>query len=99
MNEIIVNGVTYTPKSEQPTGDRYIVVLPRGWIGVGNVTEEDGTCRIANCYNLRRWEKNGFGGVTTDPKAAGVHLDKCADIIYRRDAEILRVPIAESWNE
>jgi len=98
MAELDINGTIYTPKQDTPTGNRYIVVLDRGWIVVGNVKETDGECRVVNAFNLRKWGKNGFGGVTLKPKGAEVLLDKCADIIYRRDAEIMRVPISEDWN-
>ena len=80
-------------------GDRYIVVLDRGWICVGNLTEEEGVCRLSNCKNLRCWMRNGFGGATLDPKAAEVELDDCADVIYQRSAEVFRVPISEAWGE
>jgi len=77
-------------------GNRFIVVLDRGWIMVGNVTDNaDGTHTISNCANLRKWESGGFGGVTTNPSKSGVLLDPCADVIYVN--EIMRVPISDDW--
>lgn len=57
MNSIVVNGVEYVPKSEQQNiGDVRIIVADRGWVFVGNCTDEDnGEVTIRNCKNIRQW--------------------------------------------
>jgi len=81
-------------------GDRHIVVLDRGWIFCGNLTRtDDGVNTLTNVVNIRKWARNGFGGLTTDPKAAGVECDDCAAIRFRDSALMFAVPVAENWNE
>lgn len=81
-------------------GDRHIVVLDRGWIFCGNLTRtEDGVNTLTNVVNIRKWVRNGFGGLTTDPKAAGMECDECAAIRFRDSALMFAVPVPENWNE
>jgi len=96
--EIEIDGVTYTLK-ETPTSGREIVVCDRGWIFVGHVADEqpDEGLRLVNASNLRKWKKNGFGGVITNPKEAGVELDPCGTVVAL--AVMSRHPIPADWNE
>ncbi len=100
MSTITVNGIEYVPKSSQPTGSRHVVVLHRGWIFVGNISEEDGQVTLTGVRNVRKWASGGFGGMIRDPKGSGAETDACGDLGYRADtAEIMRLPVAETWGE
>lgn len=95
---ITVDGVQYR-KIEQPIGNREIVVLDRGFIFVGNVSNEgENTLRISNAQNIRKWEQNGFGGMCLNPKDAMTTCDPCADVICSVSAPIFRVPVPDDWN-
>ena len=80
-----------------PTGNRHIIVLDRGWIFVGDVTEKDGGYLATNCVNVRKWSSGGFGGLSLSPSGSGAVLDKCAPIKFK-DC-IFMIPVAEDWDD
>jgi len=85
---------------EQKSGDRFIVVLDRGWIFVGNLSEiDDDHFVLSNAKNVRKWEKGGFGLLSQSAKQAGAILDDCADIHFSSSAKILYIPVTEKWDE
>jgi len=80
-------------------GDRHIVVLDRGWIFAGNMTQDEhGVYTLTNCVNVRKWSQGGFGALAISASKAGATLDDCAPIRFRADAMIFAVPIPENWN-
>jgi len=83
----------------QVTGDRYIVVLDRGWIMVGNLSWDidHNEWLLVDCQNLRKWSKGGFGMLTLNPKQAEVVLDDCADIRFNGIEVKFKVIIPASW--
>lgn len=84
--------------NERPQGDRYIVVLDRGWIFAGNVEPcDDGTYLITNAYNVRKWETGGYGALSISASGANAKLDKCAPIKFKE--AIFMTPISEDWHE
>ena len=71
MNEISINGINYLRKdSVQPklNGKRAVVVVDRGWIFAGDVTEENGRIYLDRAVWVFRWESVGFAAVVADPK-------------------------------
>jgi len=82
---------------DKVVGDRHIVVLDRGWIFVGNLSEDDGIYTLRHAFNSRKWERGGFGGLTKSATDSGAVMDECAPIGFRGDAMVLWVAIPESW--
>ena len=80
-------------------GDRHIVVLDRGWIFVGDLSQDDdtGVYTLSNCHNVRKWAKGGFGLLSQDASAAGAVLDKAATLRFRSRALLFAVPVAREW--
>ena len=75
MNSVTVNGVEYLPKSEvKEIGEVRIVVADRGWVFVGNCTDEaNGDVTIRNCRNIRQWgTTRGLGELVNGPTAKTV---------------------------
>ena len=97
---ITIDGVDYAPVTLPSTGNRHLVVLDRGWIFVGNLTKapNGGYC-LTHAQNVRSWGKNGFGGLTKDPKAAEVKVDDCSGLMFDESAVIFTVPVPDDWNE
>lgn len=97
---ITVNGVLYT-KGEfapRPTGKRAVVVVDRGWIFAGDVTETDGRIKLTRAVWVFSWQTCGFSGVVESPKRAGVDIRKMpTDVDIPADAEVFRVPVADDW--
>ena len=81
-------------------GDRHLVVLDRGWIFAGDMTQDKdtGVYTVVNCVNVRKWSQGGFGALSRSAKEAGATLDTCAPIRFRQDALIFAVPIAGDWD-
>src|SRR5687767_8100452 len=97
-NRLVVNDVEYVRKdslSLPPSGSRAVVVVDRGWIFAGDVTEKDGRIILDRAVWVFRWEGCGFDGVISNPKQQAVKLrmmDK--QVIIPIDSEIFRVPVA-----
>lgn len=96
-NEIEINGEKYVKVSSIPTGSRAVVIVDRGWIFAGDVTEKDGRLRLSRALHVLRWESVGFAGMVADPKSAKAVLKPCADVDMPADAEIFRCPVDSKW--
>lgn len=100
INEVSINGVTYYRQQQapQPNGNRAIVVVDRGWIFAGDVTEEKGRIFLDRAVWVFRWESIGFDGVIKDPKSLKVTIKKLDNrVVVPSDSEIFRVPVADNW--
>lgn len=96
MKTVIVDGVTYVQQT--PNGNRCVVVVDRGWIFAGDVTDKDGRIRISNAVWVFRWESIGFDGVLKNPKSNKVTLKKLEhDVDLPVDAEVFRIPVSDDW--
>ena len=77
---------------------RAIVVIKSGWVFEGELLEsEDGTCRLEDCSNIRKWQSGGFGGLTKSATTSGATLDPCEPVTFHLDQMILRVPTPDGW--
>ncbi len=92
---ITVDGAVY--RRESPNGNRAVVVVDRGWIFAGDVTESNGRIKLSRALHVFRWESIAFDGMIADPRSSKVTLKKIADVDIPVGAEIFRVPVGESW--
>lgn len=97
MNDTIeINGIKYT--RAQPNGKRAVIVVDRGWIFAGDVTEENGRIYLDRAVWVFRWEGIGFDGMISDPKSSKVTLRPLATRVdIPADAEVFRVPVGDEW--
>lgn len=93
MNTIEINGVAYAPVVAN--GNRAVVVVDRGWIFAGDVTEENGRIRLSRAVWVFRWESCGFAAVIDDPSKADIR--PIADVDIPAGAEVYRVPVGDDW--
>lgn len=71
---VIVNGEKYV--RERQSGPRKIVVAERGFVFVGNVSEEGDKVIIDNCDCIRRWgTTKGLGELATSGPLKDTVLD------------------------
>jgi hypothetical protein len=78
--------------------NRAVVVVDRGWIFAGDVTEENGRIYLDNAVWVLRWSEVGFNGVIADPKSKKVELRKMGSRVdIPADSEIFRVPVPPRW--
>ena len=97
MKSIVVDGVTYVPESQRPSGTRAVVVVDRGWIFAGDVVRENGRIKLSRAIHVFRWEEIGFDGMIKEPKSRNVTLKPISDVDIPEGAEIFCVPVAEDW--
>ena len=95
MNTVIIDGVEYRPV--QTAGTRAVVIVDRGWIFAGDVTEEANRIRLDRAVWVFRWESIGFDGVIANPKDENVTLRKISPVDIPAGAEIFRVPVGDDW--
>lgn len=101
-NEIVINGVKYVQASSVPTslptGNRHVLVVDRGWIFAGDLTQENGRIYLDRAVWVFRWESIGFAAVVENPKAKGVDIRKMITRVdVPVDAEVFRLPVAADW--
>ena len=100
MNEsITVNGVEYVPASDAvPAGPRAVLVLDRGWVFAGDVTEANGRVVLTNAVQVRSWSSIGFEGMIDDPDSDSVVLKPMPQPVdFPAASELFRVPVGEGW--
>ena len=95
MENVIINGLEYAP-TRNP-GHRAVVVIDRGWIFAGDVTEENGRIRLSRAVWLFRWESVGFSAVVADPKSGKADIRKIDDVDIPAGAEVFRIPVSDDW--
>jgi len=99
---MIIDGIEYVEKRTQPernipSGSRAVVVLDRGWIFAGDVTQQNGRIRLDNALWVYRWEEIGFNEVIADPKNSKVEIKKIDPLDIPEGSEIFRIPVADDW--
>jgi hypothetical protein len=96
-----INGVEYVRRDtlqERPTGNRAVVVVDRGWIWAGDVTEKDGKVILNRAVWVFRWGEVGFDGVISNPKDKRVVLKPMTcPVEIPEGSEIFRVPVHSNW--
>ena len=100
MHTITINGEDYVKASDvpeaQPNGDRAVVVVDRGWIFAGDVTEQDDRIILTRAVWVFRWESIGFNGVIENPDKADIRpMPNAVDI--PKGSEIFRIPVDDDW--
>lgn len=101
-DKIVVQGVTFVPESSVvQTGTKKILVLPRGWVVIGDVTEnkETGLVEVRNASTIRRWgTTKGLGELVNGPTSNTV-LDKIPGLVEVHPLNIIqRITVnASKW--
>ena len=97
MDIIELNGKKYQEVVPAP-GKRAVVVVDRGWIFAGDVTEENGRIYLDRAVWVFRWDSVGFAAVVADPKKAKADIRPLSNRVdIPRDAEVFRMPVGDNW--
>ena len=97
-NTITIDNVKYVREDSiqpQPSGNRAIIVVDRGWIFAGDVTRENGRIKLSRALHVFKWESVGFAGMIE--KTSKADLRPIADVDIPEDSEIFCVPVSENW--
>ena len=100
--KVTICGVEYVrADSVQPApipGNRYVLVLDRGWVIAGDVLDHDGRIRVTRALHVRGWTSVGFDGMIAAPKGGNVVIKPIpSGFDCPADAELFRVPVADDW--
>jgi hypothetical protein len=76
--------------------NRCVVVIDRGWIYCGDVTDEHGRVYLDRAVWVFSWRQIGFAGVLEHPEKADIRPVKHR-VNIPRDAEIYRVEVEDEW--
>lgn len=80
------------------TGNRAVIVVDRGWIFAGNVTEENGRIYLDRAVWVFRWESVGFDGMIADPKSNKVTIKPMKSRVdIPKGSEVFRIPVGDEW--
>lgn len=82
----------------ETNNDIRIVVLPRGWVVVGEYAEAAGEVRMTRCSVIRRWgTTRGLGELVAGPTKATA-LDAVGELRCGRDGVVFSLPCdAAGW--
>ena len=95
-DQIEIDGVKY--QRVQANGKRAVVVVDRGWIFAGDVTEKDGRIYLDRAVWVFNWQAVGFAAVVADPKKAKADIRVMPTRVdLPQDAEIFRLPVGDDW--
>jgi hypothetical protein len=108
LKKITLDGVEYVRADQaQPAplpGKRYVLVLDRGWIVAGDVTDVAGDpnhgarIKVTRALHVRSWSSVGFDGMVASPKGGNVVVKPLPNgFDCPADAELFRVPVADDW--
>lgn len=84
-------------KTKLKNTNKQIVVLDRGFVYVGEVSDEGENIRISNAQNIRRWgTTRGLGELVNGPVANTI-LDPVGTVIAPKRAVIHYILCANGW--
>lgn len=85
-------------KNKTSGKNRAVVVVDRGWIFAGDVTEKAGRIYLDRAVWVFSWQRIGFAAVVANPKQTGVDIRLISTRIdIPTDSEIFRLPVADDW--
>jgi hypothetical protein len=103
LNKVTINGVEYVradsiPSVSKVTGKRAVVVLDRGWIYAGDVTDENGRIKLSRAVHVLSWSSIGFYGMIANPKSSNVNIKPIPNgVDAPSDSELFRIPVDDNW--
>lgn len=96
MKTIKIDGVDYAPVI--PNGNRAVVVVDRGWVFAGDVTDKDGRVILDRAVWVFGWKQIGFAAMIDNPKSEKVDLRPMTrGPNIPAGAEVFRVPVSDDW--
>lgn len=102
VQEIVVDGETYVKRSsvaQVPVGPRVVLVVDRGWVFAGDLSEDNGRVYLDNALHVFSWS-NGFAQLLADPTKAKADLRKLTSRVdVPAASEVFRCPVPEGWGK
>lgn len=74
------------------------MVVDKGWIFAGDLSEQNGKIILTRAVWVFRWESIGFDGVLSDPGSEKCQIRKLVhDVVIPCGAEVFRIPVVDNW--
>lgn len=88
-----------TPGETMESKDIQIVVLQRGWVVLGEFSQEGDICLIKNGYVLRRWgTTEGLGQLKNGPCAETTY-DELPETKFHQLTIVFRLKVGGKWGD
>jgi hypothetical protein len=101
LKTITLDGVDYvradTVTALPIPGKRAVIVVDRGWIVAGDVTEENGRIKLSRALHVFKFDSVGFGGMIRNPKVSTDLRPLPNGFDIPVSSEIFRVWVDDSW--
>jgi len=102
LKKISLDGVEYVRADEVGQkaipGKRAVLVIDRGWMAAGDVTEENGRVKLSRALHIFSFSEVGFAGMVKDPKSKKVDLRPLPNgFDVPAGSEIFRVWVDDNW--
>ena len=94
--KLVIDGIEYVPAT-YIKGQRAVVVVDRGWIFAGDVTEKEGRIILTRAVWVFHWKSVGFAAVVADPAAGNADIRAINDVDIPAGSEIFRIPVPDNW--
>jgi hypothetical protein len=97
VQSIVVDGITYTPSSGSSVK---IVILQRGFVFVGRMSQDGPNCKLSNASCVRIWgTTRGLGEIAKGGPTSKTVLDKCPDVRFHELTIVATIDcVEEKWN-
>lgn len=84
-NSIIIDGTEYAPITNTTPTERRIVIAQRGWVFVGDFSQDGDAITLANASVIRRWgTTKGIGQLAKEGATSGTILDPCGTVRFHQ---------------
>ena len=99
---LVIDGVTYVPEGtscellHNPSSKR-IVILQRGWVYVGDYSEDGMDCTLENASCIRNWgTTKGLGELAESGPQSGTKLDPCPIVRFHKMTIVATIDVNSS---
>ena len=80
MNKVVINGIEYTPATDE--SPIKIVILQRGWCMIGRFERDGSDCKLRDAAVIRQWgTTRGLGQIAEGGPTDSTKLDKCHGVV------------------
>ena len=101
INEMTLNEMTTEieegRRAMPPRGSRFVVVVDRGWIFAGDLTEQGDYVRLDRAVHVFGWSGVGFAKMVELGVSDKTDLRPCAPVEAPKGSIIFRVPVSDRW--
>ena len=80
MNKVLIDGIEYTPATDE--SPIKIIILQRGWCMVGRFERDGSDCKLRDAAVIRQWgTTRGLGQIAEEGPTDLTKLDKCHGVV------------------